>query len=289
VLPLVAAALLPVLALAAGLYARAGTLVGVWQWTVLYGLTSSYRSTAALSPDLDQIGIVVSSCLLLPAAVLYLLDLKRKGCALWHRLAWGFSVLGASSLTVFPRFHFFHLQTALPMLAWLSSMTLAQALRRPNTGRLFAAGTALALSGFWLVTAGSAYRAVLRADQPRTIWEYSPLVPLANEVRAAVGADTRVYVYPNDEATANLYYLLRCPPPGFWVFDYPWYADAWMQTKVLHALQEDPPNWVIHLTGSQKASSDMSEIAQYLEEHYRRETRLRWDQGEVWLLRRATN
>jgi len=289
VMPLVAAALLPVLALAIGLYARAGTLAGFWHWTILYGLTSSYRRTAALSPDLGQVGIVMSSCLLLPAAILCLVDLKGQGCASWRRLAWGLTALAASSLTVFPRFHLFHLQAALPVLAWLSSMTLAHAVRRQNAGRLFAAGIALALSGFWLVTAGAAYRPVPHADQPRTIWEYSALEPLASEVKEAIGVGERVYIYPNDEATANLYYLLRCPPPRFWVFDYPWYADAWMQAKVVRALQEDPPDWVISFAGGPDASNEPSEIAHYLQEHYRREIQLHWDLGEVWLLRRATS
>lgn len=284
---LVVAALLPVLALAIGLRARAGTLTGFWHWTVTYGLTSGYRSMAALGPDLPQVGMVVSSCLLLPAAILCLADLKRRGSALWLRLAWGLTVLVASSLTAYPRFHLFHLQAALPVLAWLSSMTLAHALHRENAGRLFATGTALALSGFWLVTAGAAYRPALNVNQPRPIWEYSTLVPLADEVRDAVGASSRVYIYPNDEATANLYYLLRCLPPRFWVFDYTWYAEARIQAKVVHALQEDPPDWVIRLPGGLDAPGEASEIAQYLQEHYRRETRLRWEQGEVWLLRRT--
>jgi hypothetical protein len=166
-------------------------------------------------------------------------------------------------------------------------MTLAHALHRENAGRLFATGIALALSGSWLVTAGAAYRPALNVNQPRPIWEYSTLVPLADEVRDAVGASSRVYIYPNDEATANLYYLLRCLPPRFWVFDYTWYAEARIQAKVVHALQEDPPDWVIRLPGGLDAPGEASEIAQYLQEHYRRETQLRWEQGEVWLLRRT--
>ena len=279
------AAVLPVSAYAMYQYAQAGSLSSFLYWTIGYSVTSDYASLAAQLPTISQLGVIVSSCLLIPAAIFCAIESKRTGDKTWLHLGLGLILLGTSSITAYPLFSFFHLQAALSMLALVSALTLAYVLRPGIPGRLFALGIALALFAFWLITTGSAYRPVLDAQAQQFIWEYSDLVPLAQEVRQYIGPTDCIYIFPDDEATANLYYLLRCSPPKFWIFHYPWYMLDWIRNRILVTLNADPPEWIAYFPGRWDGENRAPEIMDYLH-HYRREATFQWAQGEVWLLER---
>ena len=278
-------ATLPFLAFLTYQYARAGTLQSFWYWAVIYNLTSDYHSLAARSPTATQLKIVLASLLPLPAAIVYALDQKLKGNRIWLSLGWGLVLLVTSSLTAYPRFELFHFQAALPVLAWLSAVPLALALPSRRHGRLVAAGIAVALLAVWLIIAAPAYRAVVRANQVQKIWEYSDLVPLAAGIREQIGPQGCIYIFPDDEATSNLYYLTGCVP-GFWVFSYPWYMVDTVKQRILTALEEDPPQWLVTFPGRCEIEKYAPEVMSYLEDHYRREVELHFAQGETWLLKR---
>jgi len=135
--------------------------------------------------------------------------------------------------------------------------------------------------------AGSAYRIALRSDTPRKIEEYSDLVPLAGEIRQRIGPADRFYVFPDDEATANLYYLARCMPPRFWVFSYPWYMIDPVKSRVLGTLRANPPDWIVYFPGRWGIEQRAPEIIAFMEENYRRDTALHWEQGNAWLFQLA--
>jgi len=285
---MIGGAVVPVLAYAIWQYARAGTLQGLLYWTLVYNLTSEYKSLAALPPSLSQVGVIVSSCLLAPVALLYLIESRRRGDKLWLSLGWGLTLLATSSLSLYPRFGFFHLQPALPAIAWLSSLTLDRALRSNDSPRVFVTGVALSLSFYWLIMAGSAYQRIAQVDPPRRIWEYSDLMPLAAEIRRHVGTTDCVYVFPDDEATANLYYLMRCLPPRSWIFHYPWYMSGPIKSRILQMLEDDPPEWILHFPGRWDVERHAPEIMDYISTHYQRVAELHWAQGQAWLLRRSS-
>ncbi|MBN1138967.1 MAG: hypothetical protein JXM73_20450, partial [Anaerolineae bacterium] len=276
---------LPFLAFFAYQYARAGTLQSFWYWVVIYNLTSDYGILAARSPTTAQIRIILASLLLIPATIVYTLDQKKKGNKIWLSLSWGLVLLATSSLTVYPRFELFHLQAALPVLAWLSAVPLTLALPPRKHGRFLAAGIIATLLAVWLFIAAPAYRAVLKTNHSQKIWEYSNLVPLAAEIRQQIGPDDCMYIFPDDEATANLYYLTGCMP-RFWVFSYPWYMVDTIKQQILAALEEDPPQWVVAFPGRWEIEKHAPEVMGYLEDHYRLEAELHWAQGEAWLLKR---
>lgn len=280
------AAMLPVAAYTVYQYARVGSLGSFLYWTIGYQVTSDYASLAAQPPTIAQIGIIASSCLLVPAAIFCGVESKRKRDKTWLHLGLGLILLATSSATAYPLFSFFHLQAALPMLALVSALTLAYVLRPGIPGRFFALGIALALSAFWLITAGSAYRPVPDTQAPQFIWEYSDLVPLAQEVRQYIGPTDCIYIFPDDEATANLYYLLRCSPPRFWIFHYPWYMLDWIRDRIMETLDADPPEWIAYFPGRWDAENRAPEIMDYLQDHYRREATFQWAQGEMWLMGR---
>ena len=283
------AMLLPILLYCVYQYFQAGTLDGFIFWTLGFSVVSNYASLAAQPPTLGQIQGIAPAFLLVPAAVVFMIQLKRSGNRHWEKYGWALVLLVASMLGVYPRFGFFHLQAALPILAWLSASILMQALRTaepqnnsPLGARSFTLGMTIAVASVWILVAIASYQ----AREPRKIWEYSDLVPLANEIREQIGQHDCVYIFPDDEATANLYYLLQCPPPKFWVFSYPWYMIDPVRQRVVLTLKQDSPPWVILPKGRWEIETRAPDILGFIQDNYQFDSELHWAQGPVQLLKR---
>jgi hypothetical protein len=71
-------AALPVLAFTAYQFLHAHTLSGFWYWTVRYHLEGRYFALAGMKPTAGQINQLASACLLLPPALLFLLEDARR-------------------------------------------------------------------------------------------------------------------------------------------------------------------------------------------------------------------
>jgi hypothetical protein len=282
----VLAASLPAIAYALYQYLQAGTLRAFLYWTIGYTLTGDYGSLAARSPTWSQIGVIASSCLVLPLAVLSLVDAVRSGDKVWLQMGWGLLLIGASSVTLYPRFDMFHLQAALPVLGLVSSLTGAYVLRHRIISRPFVAGILLTLSAYWFITAGVGYRPALITGKPPTIEEYTDLVPIAQGIRRTIGPSDCVYIFPDSEASANLYYLLKCPPPTFLVFHYPWYMLDGVREGVMRMMEDAPPEWIASFPDRWDVADSAPEIVQYIRAHYSQEVPFAWQGERVWLLRR---
>jgi hypothetical protein len=279
-----AAFLLPIVAV--GLYQLilAGSLESAAYWTLGYNMTSDYASLAALPPTIRQMRVILLSGLLMPAAFAVCVHSWRKGSATWLTLGLALLLLGASSAGLYPRYAAFHLQPALPWVALATTITWAYVWRLQRVGRPLALALAAAVCVVLPITAEPSLRLVAAAPAQQTIDEYSNLVPLAQQVRQAIGPTGCAYIFPDDEASANLYYLLDCPPPGFWVFHYPWNWLDPIRSQISSSLQSDAPAWIVYFPGRHGVGQTAPEIVAYLEAHYRREVRLEWRGVEVWLL-----
>ena len=113
------------------------------------------------------------------------------------------------------------------------------------------------------------------------------LVPLAGDIREQIGPDACVYLAPDDEAVSNLYYLLNCLPPRYWVFTgYPWHSIDRIASRVLETVQQAPPEWVAYFPGRWLVEQHNPKLIAYIQDHYELISTLSWDQGEVQLMRR---
>lgn len=266
-------------------FAHTASLVSFFYWIIGYQLTGVYKTFATLYPTIPEIREIASCCLLVPTAIVCAIDLKRRGDEDWLNFGLSILLLATGAFTAYPRFEFFHLQAILPVVALVSSMTLAYALHSQNSGRYFALGITLALSAFWFVTKGTNYRPVIIINQQPEIYEYSDLLPLAQEIRPYIGATGCVYIFPNDEANANLYYFLHCTPPKFWILHYPWYMLDWTKTKILLTLEQDHPEWIAYFPNRWDAEQNAPEIIAYFQDHYSHVASFQWAKGEVQLLK----
>ena len=287
---------MPVIAFTIYHLLEAGTVENLTFWTIGFSFVNDYRQFASHSPQITEILRFMPAYLLLPPFIadLWHSRTRTKENAVVSRDGWALVLLVSSSLTAYPRFAPFHLQASLPILAWISGTTLARILQRPNRGenglRPLAAGMAFALILLWTVQTGIPYCTFLGDDQPQTIGEYSNLVALAREVRQHIGPTDCIYVLPDDEAIANLYYLTRCRPPKFWIpTSYPWFTLDDLKPKAIRALQQAAPEWVIYFPGRWEIEDHGQEIVTAVQSQYQLETELSWAGGEVQLLRRRSD
>ena len=292
IISMILAGVLPTVAFAIYHLLQGGTINNLAFWTITFSLVNNYRQFASLSPQVSQITRLVPACFLLPASIIDLWTSREDVNGTWSRRGWALILLVTSSLTAYPRFGMFHLQAAVPALAWLSGTILARLLDVPNREacgqtdlRSLLIGLACSVIFLWTFQGGILYYKALSEDEPQRIEEYTDLLPLAREIRNHIGPTDRIYVFPDDEATANLYYLTQCPPPRFWIpTSYPWFTLDTLQVKSIRALEQSSPEWVVYFPGRWGIEQHGQEISAYVQREYQLDTQLSWAEGDVQLL-----
>ena len=291
------AAALPIAAFTVYHLLQAGTVKNLVFWNITFSFVNNYAQRASLPPTISQITRLMPAYCLVPPFIAHLWASKDYDDITWGREGWALILLTASSLTAYPRFALFHLQASLPILAWLSGTMLARLLNgrsqevsKQTNPRPLLRGMACSLVLLWTLHAGTSYYQALSDDRPQRVWEYTDLVPLARDIREYVGPTDCIYVLPDDEATANLYYLMRCRPPKFWTpTSYPWFTLPMLKPKIIRALERASPEWVVYFPGRWGIEQHGQEIVAYTQNKYQLETLLSWAEGEVWLLRRRSD
>jgi len=283
---------LPVSAFTIYYWLQTGTLKELVFWVIIFNFINNYTQWASLRPSVDHIRLLVPAYLMLPPFIANLLNQGRQDIRRIQEEL-GLVLLVSSSLMIYPRFGFFHLQASLPVLAWVSGTTLANIFyegRKSKSSLYLIRGLVCSLPLLWMLYAGipPVYNA-LRSGQPRKIYEYSDLVPLANEIRQRIGPTDCIYVLPDDEATANLYYLTQCKPPELWApTSYPWFMIDTVKPQIVSALEKASPVWIVYFPGRWGIEQHGQELLNYVQENYHLEATLSWAEGEVWLLRRTS-
>jgi 4-amino-4-deoxy-L-arabinose transferase-like glycosyltransferase len=183
-----------------------------------------------------------------------------------------------------PRFGFEHLQPGFSGVAIITAMGILDALSmlRRTWKKVLVAGLVAAWS------LGIPAYLLSNPESPRYIHEYSRLPMLAAQVREQIGPNACPYLFPIDEANANLYYLLGCPPPGeLWLFTaYPFYSrfDLPQQAKI--ALERASPQWVLYFPGRWDTETHNPGLTAYVRTHYKAKTTLIFDDSTLWLMER---
>jgi len=279
-------ALVPILVFLIVYYTKNGSLKNVYYWLIENHLAGGYKPVNAEYPTLRALWKIASCWILLPITAFLTFYLRRRGDHNWQMLGLGLVLVLTGSVTAYPRFEFFHLQAILPIVAFLSAMTLAYAIKYTRSKRYLGLIILLVSSTFFFVQASGYYHQSFRSERRAFVYEYTDLLPLAKQVRQEIGKKDCIYIFPDDEASANLYYLLRCKPPKFWILHYSWNLSETVRNKIVTSLEENPPKWVLKFPDFWDAEQAAPEVMSYIQEHYAQVAVLDWAQGEVKLLKR---
>jgi len=255
----------------------------------VYNAVSGFRSQAALAPTAQKVWLPSPAFALVPLSLVVtaIWTIRRDDAA--RPFWWGLVLLLSAGLTAYPRFGTFHLQPVLPLLAWLSVVTLSEVCLRvrhlTRTFRWGAVGVVTTLWVWWGSVASPAYLPVFDS-KTSPVAEYSNLIPLAEVVGRHLSSGDRLMVFPDDEATANLYDVLERLPPDFWVMSYPWFMVDDVRSRLIRDLQADPPEWFVYFPGRWNIEAHAPDILAVMERDYVRFAALHWADQQGWLLRR---
>ncbi len=258
-------------------------------WTIIFNIINDYVRLASKFPGIEQMRLIAPAYLLVLPAIFFVLK-SADDRIIKAKMGLAFMMLIASSATAFPRFELFHLQTSLPILSVISGCVLARLLQRPKQSiheeiHAFGMGIACSLLVLWGWWGGMVYYNAFRSEQPRRIWEYSDLISLRDALRERINSNECVYLLPDDEGIANLYYLMNCLPPALWVpTSYPWFTLDIIKQRVLQDLATLPPKWVIYFPNRWEIEQHGSEIVAFVQSRYQPIERILWNGQEVYLL-----
>jgi len=267
-----------------------GSWLQFWYWVV--GFNDAELGRLVQSPlDVAFLWAVSPAFILLVVFLLRFLRKLSRPNAQWGRDAFLLLVFLAGIITAYPRWGTFHLQPMLPVLAIFSGLVLAELASilpaflqkriKPITVNLIIAGFVL----LWIVF-GARY-AISATQNPRKIYEYSDLPALADQIHRQLGPNACVYIMPEDEALSNLHYLLKCPPPRFWIFTaYPWSSRDGIPEMEIAALQAEAPQWVLYFPGRWEVQIHDPKLVNYVESTYQKVGQIQSTQGDAWLMKK---
>ncbi len=196
-----------------------GALQGFFNWVIIYPSLYWTKFPGYVDMMLDRREVVILLIIILPAVAL----LQKKKA--W--LLFLFCVAG--TMSVYPRFSFFHFQTALPFFALAYSL-----ISRINKKQL-----AIAAVVFLVVAEQYIYKPVLAFEwqKPARFWSDRGDLPIES-----VTQGEKIYLL----GYHSLHYVFsKTLPPKPWIDSYPWVFEVPnLQSKTIEAWSNSPPTFI---------------------------------------------
>ncbi len=267
---------------------QTGSAESMFYWIITYSFEDTYSILASNPPNIGHLKFFIEiNLLLLPALLGFGILVRTKNPA-WKEIGLWLCTMISGAFVLYPRYGTWKLQPILAIFillaVWIVSIVLRS--RQDQFTRAFSIGVVGIICVYWLLGNVPAHVSAIRNTEPRLISEYSEPEALAGQIREVVGEPKSIYIFVDDEATSNLYYLLNTPPPQYWIFHYPWYMTDNIKSRILASLQESPPEWIVYLPGRWEMDKYAPELINYVESNYQAESTLTFFTGPALLMRR---
>jgi hypothetical protein len=267
-------------------YLRAGTLSGFFYWAIVFNFTSDYVELGMQAPaaaDWLRFGTIFA---FLPIVLGCLWDAFRTRDRSAKFIGAAVLFMACTAATQYPRFGSFHFQPWLPLLTLTYGWTAGYLVRAAFRFRITIVIGLAGLTVFWFSQTGLKFG--IRAEVPAapSVSEYSSLLPVADRIRPFLHAGASLYIFPDDESTSNLYYLLGIEPAGLWVFHYPWYMTDSVRRELADMFRERPPEFVVFRGDAWDMDANAPEVLAAIRAGYQPVAAIPWSGGEMELLAR---
>ncbi|HEY1017033.1 MAG TPA: hypothetical protein VGE07_30245, partial [Herpetosiphonaceae bacterium] len=107
------------------------------------------------------------------------------------------------------------------------------------------------------------------------------------EIRQAIGQDACFYLFPETEVVSNLYAILDCAPPDYWVMHYPWFMGPEVKQPALSALEAERPAWIVSFSSAWQLEPLAPEFYDYISASYQPVKEADWRYGSYRIWRRT--
>ncbi|GEM_PF-2356684 len=267
---------------------QAGTVTSMIYWLVQYPLNGVYEELGSNPPTIGHLKFFIELNILLLPAIIWFINLIRTKNEAWRQVGLWLCIFLVGGFTAYPRFSNYHTLPILPVSILISVWILNSLLHSHESRfiRSFSVGITIAITSLWFVNHYSSHLNAIQNSQPRVIAEYSNLQSLADEIRQTTGPIDSLYILADDESTSNLYYLLDCSPPDYWIFHYAWYMLPDVKMKILTFLKETPPEWVLFLPDKWQLETYAPELLDYVRANYTEAAEVTLDGNPVALMHR---
>lgn len=255
-----------------------GALTDFFHWTVLYPLTEWGRYPGYVQMSITSREVFVLSLLFLPLLAGISINIVRRKLLLDNHLSILLLFLIGSLIAVYPRFSFFHFQSALAFLI----ITTVCLLRKWEIKKL-AAGSVLFLVILFLII----HKPVIAQGWQKEARFYGQEdISLADKIADLTNIDDRVFLLG---LHSELYVLSNRLPPKRWTDNFGWYLEIpGVQEGIIIRWEENPPDVVVWRTPNPGNLFDLGtyqpkKIASWFESNYTRNEEVK---SGVWLWRK---
>ncbi len=263
---------------------KTGSLAAYFHWC--WFINDRYLDLASLAPQPHEV-IAILPLMLLVFLSIFLW--KQPG----YRLVLTMGA-GAANLA-FPRYAPFHLAAAFPFFVISAAGVVIESMKDDGafTRMLvkFRLSRLVLTSGIVCIALSTAHPWRSAGNRVR-ILEYDNLAPVSELVRSRLAPGKRMAIFPEDEATSNLYVQSQRLPPGYWLLTYPWYIEDGVQARLIQGLSK--VDLVVFFPGRELQGrlpeKYMSLYYQAIQQQFPIEESFQWEQGKgILRLRKAKN
>lgn len=247
-----------------------GALADFINWVLIYPLTKWGSITGYVSMEMTTREVLVILILIAPI-VLKFRDLWKD-----ENLKPILLFMICALIAVYPRFSFFHFQTAIAILAILYAYLLSKIkLTRLTIVYCLLSGTFI----FFLV-----HKSVLARD-----WQGEPRfythddIALSKLIDDRVGEDEKVYIFG---LHSGLYSMSNSLPPRRWTDNFAWYLEiSGVQDEIIARWENNSPKYVVWRTPSSGNPFDLGtyqpiKIVDWIKSRYTKETEIK---SGIWI------
>lgn len=247
-----------------------GALADFINWVLIYPLTKWGAITGYVSMEMTT-GEVFVILILIAPIILRSLDLWKD-----ENLKLILLFFACALIAVYPRFSFFHFQSAIAILAILYGYLLSGI----KLTRLTISYSLLPLVIIFFLV----HKPVLERDwhtEPRFYTQDD--IVLAKLIEDRVTGDKSVYIFG---LHSGLYSLSNSLPPRRWTDNFAWYLEiSGVQDEVISRWEDNPPKYVVWRTPSQGNPFDLGtyqpqKIAGWIEKNYTRKEEIK---SGIWV------
>ncbi len=252
-----------------------GALSDFFHWTILYPLTEWGRYPGYVQMSITTREALILFLLFLPLLGSLVINIVRRKLLLDNHLSLLFLFLIGSLIAVYPRFSFFHFQTALAFLI----ITIMYVLGEWKLKKL--------LVGFVLffgVLFPIIHQPVISRDWQKEARFYGKDdIKLAQAIKEFVPDNKSVFLLGPQ---SGLYVLSNRLPPKRWTDNFGWYLEiTGVQEEIISQWEENPPDVVVWRTPQLDNPYDLGtyqpkKIARWIEANYTKEREIA---SGIWL------
>lgn len=249
---------------------QGGHIADWFYWNVLFNLIGAYASAGFLAPEPLHLAAVWPALVVVAG---YILLPRQPSTGTNDGTRWVLLGVWVGAVVLqYPRYSIPHWAPSLPFVALMAGAIVgrlaARYLASPSDVKRVVFAPVIVLLLFWSGQGAIDYWYRIYDNRVPEALKLDSVRPLAATLRPHVPSGEPILILPDNEATANLYYLLDTPPAGHWVMHYPWFDRPEVVSGWLESVAEGDVQTVILFEAASALPAGFQPVLDLIEEEF---------------------